>query len=271
MDAAPILARARRDPRRGISTIAMADLADLGAGPLDALACGVTPALWVRSAHSIDGAAQARLAQARVAVVGAGGLGGYAMELLARIGVGFLRVVDGDSFEETNMNRQLLAEPATLGRPKAQVAQERLARIAPLCAVEAHSVFVDQANAAELLGGVDVVLDCLGGVDSRPLVHAACAAVSVPVVAAAVAGWTVLVGAELPGKPGISLVWSDPFASDAEGQLGSLAPAVAMAASLQAAEAVRYLTTSRFALAGKVLHADLSACTFSIYHMSEDE
>lgn len=271
MDAAPILARARRDPRRGISTIAMADLADLGAGPLDALACGVTPAPWVRSAHSIDGAAQERLARARVAVVGAGGLGGYAIELLARMGVGFLRVVDGDAFEETNMNRQLLAEPATLGRSKAQVAQERLARIAPWCVVDARAVFVDAGNAAALLGGVDVVLDCLGGVDARLVVHAACAAASVPVVAAAVAGWTVVVGSQLPGKPGISLLWADPSAADAEGQLGSLAPAVAMAASLQAAEAVQYLTTSRLELAGKVLHADLGTWAFSIYHMSEDE
>ncbi|WP_281751639.1 ThiF family adenylyltransferase [Thermodesulfomicrobium sp. WS] len=249
----------------------MADLAAVGAGPLDALACGVTPAPWVRSAHSIDGAAQTRLARARVAVVGAGGLGGYAIELLARIGVGFLRIIDGDTFEETNMNRQLLAEPATLGRPKAQVAQERLARIAPWCVVDARAVFVDVGNAAELLGGVDVVLDCLGGVDPRPVVHAACAAASVPVVAAAVAGWTVLVGSELPGKPGISLVWGDASAVDAEGQLGSLAPAVAMAASLQAAEVVQYLTTSRLELAGKVLHADLGTWAFSLYHMSEDE
>lgn len=271
MDAQSVFARARLDAQRGVQTISWTELTALGADPLDALACGVIPTLWVRSSQSIDTAAQSRLARARVAVVGAGGLGGYALELLARMGVGLLRVLDGDTFEETNMNRQLLAEPGTLGQSKALVAQERLARIAPLCVVEAHPVFVNQTNAAQLLSGVDVVLDCLGGLDARSLLHTVCFAASVPVVAAAVAGWTVVVGSELPGNPGISLLWDDPSADDAEGQLGSLAPAVAMAASLQAAEAVQYLATSRLGLAGKILHVDLGSWAFSIYHLNEGE
>ena len=64
----------------------------------------------------------AALAGKRVAVVGCGGLGGSVIEALARIGVGFLRVIDGDVFEESNLNRQLLCTEAALGRPKAEVA-----------------------------------------------------------------------------------------------------------------------------------------------------
>lgn len=268
MDAAALRSRAVADPRRGAPAIALADLAALGATPLEALACGVVPAAWVRSLHSLDAAALARLARSRVVVVGAGGLGGYLLELLARAGVGFLRVVDGDVFEETNLNRQLLAEPATLGRSKAQVAAERLARVAPLCRVEAHAVFLDAANAPALLAGMDLVVDCLGGLDARQPLHQAAAAAGVPVVAAAVAGWTVVVGSERPGEPGISRLWQDAAAEDAEARLGSLAPAVALAASLQAAEAVRYLADGELALAGRLLHADLAAWHFSLYSLS---
>ncbi len=268
MDAGSIRDRAVPDARRGVLAIPLADLEALGVTPLDALACGVVPALWVRSAHSLNAEALARLARARVLVVGAGGLGGYLLELVARAGVGFLRIVDGDAFEETNMNRQLLAEPATLGRWKVEVAAERLVRVAPFCQVDPRAVALDAANAPSLFAGMDLVVDCLGGVDVRRPLHETAAAAGLPIVAAAVAGWTAVVGSERPGMPGISLLWQDEKAGDAEEHLGSLAPTVALAASLQAAEVVRFLATGELSLAGKLLHADLSSWEFSLYHLT---
>ena len=82
-----------------------------------------------------------KLRAARVAVFGAGGVGGYTIEALARCGVGSLTIVDGDSVSLTNINRQILALEDTLGRPKAEVARERVLQINPECQVEAKVLF----------------------------------------------------------------------------------------------------------------------------------
>ena len=91
------------------------------------------------------------MGQKRVLIVGCGGLGGNLISIFARIGVGNLRIVDGDVFEATNLNRQLFSEIPVLGRNKARVASDRLARINPDIAVDAVEAFLTEENAAALL------------------------------------------------------------------------------------------------------------------------
>ena len=85
---------------------------------LDLLLAGQMPQRYLRNEATIGVKGQLKLLQAKVAVVGAGGLGGHAIELLARLGVGYLKVIDGDCFDETNLNRQLLASTQTMGTNK---------------------------------------------------------------------------------------------------------------------------------------------------------
>ena len=108
-------------------------------------------------------------------VVGCGGLGGHIIDQLARIGVGFLRVVDGDVFEETNLNRQLLSEVPLLGTAKAAAAAERIRRVNPGVSVQAVEAFLTEENVDALLDGCDVVLDALDNIPSRKILAAACA------------------------------------------------------------------------------------------------
>lgn len=82
-----------------------------------------------------------RLAAARVAVFGIGGVGGYAVEALARSGVGALDLVDSDTVDPTNLNRQIIATMGAIGRPKTQVAAERVASINPSCIVRPRQCF----------------------------------------------------------------------------------------------------------------------------------
>ena len=77
------------------------------------------------------------LAAASVLIVGLGGVGGCVFEMLARAGIGHLTVVDGDVFDESNLNRQILSESANIGKPKAAAAAARAERIAPACSVTA--------------------------------------------------------------------------------------------------------------------------------------
>lgn len=231
------------------------------------LAHGVAPLPLLKCLHGVEPLGQARLLETSVLLVGAGGLGGYVLELLARFGVGRIDVADGDVFEESNLNRQLLSSVDDLGRNKARVGAERAARIAPLSEVRALEFFLDRTNLPQVLENVDVVVDALGGIAPRMALHDAALERGIPVVAGAVAGWTALVGSETAAKRGISLMWGDAAAADAEHALGSLAPAVSLAAAIMAAEASRYLLHGGLALAGRMLHADLASFSFEIYDL----
>jgi len=111
-----------------------------------------------------------RLARARVAVFGLGAVGSYAVEALARAGVGHLRLVDFDEVNASNINRQLYALSSTVGRPKVDVARERVLDINPECVVDARRVFVDGTTLPGLLEGpLDAVVDAIDSV--APKIH----------------------------------------------------------------------------------------------------
>ena len=263
------------DPGRRVRTVTLADLTalcrrdglPLRDGARQALTSRVVPVPLFKGLHGVSLEGQGRLVDSSVLLVGAGGLGGYVLELLARFGVGRIAVADGDVFEESNLNRQLLSSVEDLGRNKARVGAERVARIAPLVEVRPLEMFLDRSNLPGALQGVDLVVDALGGIEPRMALHDAALERDIPVVAGAVAGWTAVVGSEIRGRRGISLMWGDAAAPDAEHELGSLAPAVSLAAALMAAEASRFLLHGELALAGRMLHADLSSFSFEIYDM----
>lgn len=106
------------------------------------------------------------LAGKHVMVVGVGGVGAYAAEMVARAGVGILTVIDADTVKESNINRQLLADTTTLGQEKAQLMQERLLRICPALTVNALSVFIDPDNVADILQQYrpDFVIDAIDSI-----------------------------------------------------------------------------------------------------------
>ncbi len=117
----------------------------------------------------------ARLRDARVLVAGLGAVGSYAVEGLARAGVGRLRLADFDVVQASNINRQLYALESTVGRPKVEVAAERVRDIHPSCEVDARRVFIDAETAPDLVaGGLDIVIDAIDSLNPKvALLHAA--------------------------------------------------------------------------------------------------
>lgn len=138
------------------------------------------------------------LKKKRVLVVGCGGLGGHIIDQLARIGIGFLRVVDGDVFEESNLNRQLLSSVPLLGVSKAKAAAEHIARVNPDIALEAVEEFLTEGNASELLEGCDIVLDALDNISARKILASACANAGIPYVYGAIQGWVAQAAVSMP-------------------------------------------------------------------------
>lgn len=196
--------------------------------------------------------------KSRVAVVGAGGLGGNAIELLARLGVGFLRIIDGDCFEVHNLNRQLLATEATLGMNKARVAAARVAEVNSEVQTHALPEMVTEENARQLLTGMDVVVDALDCIDCRLLISRTAQELKIPLVHAAIAGCTGQVATILPDGPGLEKIYrtAGPSGKGIETVLGTPAPTAALAAAIQAQEVVKVLTGIGEPLAGKLLYFD---------------
>ena len=104
---------------------------------------------FARTRLLLGDAGLARLEAARVAVFGIGGVGGYAVEALARSGVGALDLIDSDAVDVTNLNRQIIATEAMVGLPKVEVAAERVASINPACEVRARRCFFLPETAAD--------------------------------------------------------------------------------------------------------------------------
>jgi molybdopterin/thiamine biosynthesis adenylyltransferase len=197
----------------------------------------------MRNLTALNLAEQERVCRARVFICGCGGLGGTLINLLSRAGVGYLRLVDCDSFAPSNLNRQWLSEVANLSRPKAEIAREKVAAINPFVEVEAMCMLMEEHEAESLVAGTDLVLDALDNIDGRFVLAEAAARVGVPFIHAAVAGWWGQITTFLPGSgAGLRKVYGNRRRKDAaEEAAGVLGPTAAVIGSLQAFEALRLL------------------------------
>ena len=154
-------------------------------------------------------AGQARLAAARVLVVGAGGLGSPVLATLAGAGVGHLTILDHDRVEESNLHRQPLYRMADLGRLKAEAARDALLAANPSIAVDARPVRLGVGNAPGLVADADLVLDCADSLAATYVLSDACHAQRKPLVSASVLGLSGYVGAFCGGVPSYRAVFPD--------------------------------------------------------------
>lgn len=142
-----------------------------------------------RTAMMLGRDAVERLFGARVAVFGIGGVGGYAVEALARAGVGELHLFDADRVSRSNINRQIIALESTVGKYKTEVMRQRILDINPEARVYTYNVFVDEGNIPEIdFSKFDYVIDAIDSVRSKIALIAAAYAASVPTISAMGAG-----------------------------------------------------------------------------------
>ena len=134
----------------------------------------------------IGRAGQQQLKAARVLVVGCGGLGCPVLQYLAAAGVGTLGLLDFDTVDDSNLQRQVLYATADVGRPKATVAAEKLRAQNPFITLHTHQLLLSAANALALFGGYDLVVDCSDNFATRYLVNDACVVLGKPLVFGAI-------------------------------------------------------------------------------------
>ena len=208
---------------------------------------------YARNIPTLTGAECEMLKQKRILVVGCGGLGGHILDQLARIGVGFLRVVDGDVFEASNLNRQLLSSVPLLGVSKAKAAADHIARVNPDVDVEAVPAFLTEGNAAEILAGCDIVLDALDNIPSRRILAAACEKANIPYIYGAIQGWVSQAAISMPGDCLIDTLYPEEIEIRDKSVL-SFTPA--LCASMQTALCVKWLL-GRSVETGTIYYFDL--------------
>ena len=210
-------------------------------------------ARYVRNLPALTEGDCLALRNKRVLVVGCGGLGGHIIDQLARIGIGSLRVVDGDVFEASNLNRQLLSEVPLLGAGKAKTAADRVARVNPEVQVEAVEAFLTQANALGLLDGCDVAIDALDNILSRKILAHACEEAGVPYIYGAIQGWIAQMAVSMPGDKLIGKLFPEEVQIRDKSAL-SFTPA--LCASMQVSACVKLLV-GRPVMTGTVYYFDL--------------
>jgi molybdopterin/thiamine biosynthesis adenylyltransferase len=222
------------------------------------LKMGVLPRRYLRSYGTVGVDGQLALLQASVAVIGLGGLGGYVVSGLARMGVGRQVLVDGDAFVDHNLNRQMLSTESNLGRSKARVAAEYVAQTNSAVEVAFEAQNATRENLPQLLRGVDVVVDGLDRLPCRLMLQDVCAEVGVPMVHGAIAGWMGQVMSILPGDAGLRALYGESPVPEqgAEAELGCPAASPMLVAALQLHEVIKILLGRGELLRNRLLFVD---------------
>ena len=211
-------------------------------------------------------AAQVALREAAVLVIGAGALGSPVATYLAGAGVGRIGIADDDEVALSNLHRQHLHFTPDVGVPKAASAAAKLAFLNPEIVVEPYQVRFEPANAAALVEGQDLVVDCSDSFETRYVVNAACCAAGIPLVEGGVVGLGGLVMAIRPGETACYRCAfpepPPPGAAPTCAEAGVLGPAAGVIGSLQALEAILLLAGLPGEAAGGFLEVDLATQTF---------
>jgi adenylyltransferase/sulfurtransferase len=213
---------------------------------------------------------QLKLANAKVCIVGVGGLGSPTALKLAGMGVGYLRLVDRDIVSRSDLHRQYLYDTNTIGRPKVEVAYEKLHRLNPDITLDPVPEALNSGNAGELLKGMDVVVDGLDRPEPRYIVNRTCHRFKIPYVFGAAIETFGNASTLLPGKTFCLECFMGGLKNEdlpVCGLVGVHPAVIGIVSSVQVFETVRLLTGQPPKLQNKLLYVDLRQFEFNILDM----
>ncbi|MBP2028833.1 molybdopterin/thiamine biosynthesis adenylyltransferase [Acetoanaerobium pronyense] len=211
---------------------------------------------YKKNIGTITEAEQQSLKTKKVFVAGLGGLGGYICEMLARMGVGHIKAIDCDVFEESNLNRQILCTETCIGSSKAQEAQKRLKEINSTISLDIKKERLEETSARELIKDFDIVVDALDSIDTRLILASAAKDMNIKMVHGAICGWYGQVSVIFPEDNTLKRIYGDKKGKGKEESIGNPPFTPALVASLEVAEAVKILIGRESSLRNKILLID---------------
>ena len=238
-----------------------------------ALENDIIPERYIRNIDTFSCGDQIKVLNSKVSIIGLGGLGGTVAENLARIGIGRLVLVDFDSFENSNLNRQSLCSHDTLKTYKVHAAQEKVNQINPSVTVEKYETLINEENVSGILNNPDVVVDCLDSIDARFIVEDASRQIPAPVVSASVSGLCGHIMTVFPEDTGISLIHGPREEAGmvrAEYSSGILAHTASFAANIQTSETIKIILKKGDLLRNEVFLFDFNQNFFHIRNLQPD-
>lgn len=235
-----------------------------------ALEAGIIPERYVRNMKTFSSGEQILLLRSQVSIIGLGGLGGAVTEILARVGVGTLRLIDGDIFEDSNLNRQFLSSQDRIAESKATTAVKRVNQINSSIVVLQYGENLNDSNSVSLIEDSDVTVDCLDNVPARFVLERASKKIGSPLVSAAVAGISGHVTTIFPEDSGLELIYGEPDRlpqKGVEASLGCLPQAVTLLAAVECSEVIKILLGKGELLRNKLLFVDLVDNTIEVLQL----
>lgn len=221
----------------------------------------------------IGGTGQQRLLDARVLIVGAGGLGSPLALYLAAAGVGTIGIVDDDIVELSNLQRQIAHTTVRVGQGKVGSLADTLGALNPDVRVETHPVRLDAGNVAALVGAYDLVCDGSDNFDTRYLLADACVRAGRVLVAAAVLRFDGQLSVHPPDGPCLRCLYPeppDPGSVPSCGEAGILGSVTGVMGTLQATETLKVILGIGETLAGRVLSWDALSGRFAEFRLPRD-
>jgi len=214
---------------------------------------------------------QLRVKSAKVCVVGVGGLGSVSSLQLAGIGVGYLRIIDRDVVELTNLQRQLIYDANSIGYPKVEIAAKKLQALNPEIRIEPIAASVSEDNAESLLRGVDIVVDALDRFLPRFAINKACVKLKIPYVfGGAIETYgnaTTIIPSQTPCLECLFRNADDAVLPTCE-RVGVIPPIISIIASIQVNETLRMILGKEPLLSNKILYCDLNSLNFDIFEVA---
>lgn len=208
---------------------------------------------------------QESLAEKKVGILGAGGLGGYVSEMIARMGIGHILVFDFDTFSESNLNRQIVATELNLGKNKALETKKRISEVNSEIEVIAFTEKPGRDNIVKILDGCDLVIDCLDTVRDKFSLQSIAMELDVPMIHGAIGGWFGQITTIMPGNNTLDMIY--PHREEPDDSDGNPSFTPAIVAGIQVSEAVKVLLGYEDTLQRKLLVIDAFANDYQVVEL----
>jgi len=210
-----------------------------------------------------------KLNKSHICIIGCGGLGGNIIESTSRIGIEKITVIDGDVFEKSNLNRQLLSTSENIGSWKVNEANKRVKLINPNVDFSGIKKIITKENIDEVIPqNIDYLIDAVDNIKTRFLLEEFAENNEIPLIHGAIGGWYGQVSVVMPGDKTISKIYQESFDDEKDEEpMGNLAFLASLVASIEVSELIKMMTGKGSLLTNKMLYIDLKENSYNMFEL----